>query len=136
MIRHSLRTLCAASLVIAPLALSSPAQAATSCSVNGVPASGPTVNGTAGSDFIQCSSVDAGHSVNGLGGSDTIFLTGPVNGTVNGGTEGDFISVGASAAVAGVVAGGDGGDHISVGGLVTPPAGSWAAIRATSFRSP
>lgn len=120
MIRHSVRALCAASLVIAPLVMSTPAHAATSCTVNGVPASGPTVNGTAGSDSIRCSSLDAGSSVNGLGGSDTIVLTGPVDGSVSGGPGEDFISVGSSSAVSGIVAGDDGSDYISVGGPVAP----------------
>ncbi|WP_328886372.1 hypothetical protein [Streptomyces sp. NBC_00316] len=78
------------------------------------------MNGTAGSDFIQCSTVDAGASVNGLGGTDTIFLAGPVNGTVSGGPAEDFISVGPSFAVSGVIAGNDGSDYISAGGGVTP----------------
>ncbi|MFE5024946.1 hypothetical protein ACFRAO_16795 [Streptomyces sp. NPDC056656] len=92
MIRHITRALCAASLVIAPLALSSPAQAATNCTVNGVPKSG-NVNGTAGSDYIVCSSVDSGNTVNGLGGSDYIAVTGVVNGTVKGGAGSDYVQV-------------------------------------------
>ncbi|MGX1674529.1 hypothetical protein [Streptomyces sp. NPDC055400] len=90
MIRLTARALCAASLVIAPLTLSSPAQAATSCTVNGIPVSSGTVNGTAGSDFIQCSTVSAGDTVNGLGGNDYI-VTGVVAGTVEGGTGSDYI---------------------------------------------
>ncbi|MET7515303.1 hypothetical protein ABZS88_17885 [Streptomyces sp. NPDC005480] len=93
MIRLTARALCAASLVIAPLTLSSPAQAATSCTVNGVPVTSGTVNGTAGSDFIQCSTVNAGDTVNGLGGNDYIVVTGDVNGTVRGGAGGDYVQV-------------------------------------------
>ncbi|MGW6398574.1 hypothetical protein [Streptomyces sp. NPDC055134] len=92
MIRHIARALCAASLVIAPLALSSPAQAATDCTVNGVLKSG-NVNGTAGSDYIVCSSVDSGNTVNGLGGSDYIAITGIVNGDVKGGAGSDYVQV-------------------------------------------
>ncbi|UYQ65131.1 hypothetical protein [Streptomyces peucetius] len=54
MIRHIVRALCAASLVIPPLALSSPAHAVTTCAVNGRPVTGTTVNGTPGHDLIRC----------------------------------------------------------------------------------
>lgn len=120
MIRHTVRALCAASLVVAPLALSSPAHAVTSCTVNGVPRSGTTVNGTAGSDVIRCPSVNAGDTVNGLGGNDDIAIGGPVDGTVDGGTGSDHITVASSGSVSGVVAGNGGDDYVTVGGTVTP----------------
>jgi len=92
MIRNTVRALCAASLIIAPLALSSPAEAATSCRVNGFLVTSGTVNGTPGSDFIQCSTVNAGDTVNGLGGNDYI-VTGDVAGTVRGGSGSDYLQV-------------------------------------------
>ncbi|MFF2505737.1 hypothetical protein ACFVTY_20450 [Streptomyces sp. NPDC058067] len=90
MIRNIARALCAASLVIAPIALSSPAQAATACTVNGIPVTSSNVTGTPGSDFIQCSTVNSGDTVNGLGGNDYI-VTGSVAGTVRGGSGSDYI---------------------------------------------
>ncbi|MGW6362678.1 hypothetical protein ACWFR5_47880 [Streptomyces sp. NPDC055092] len=114
MIRNTARALCAASLVIAPLALSSPAQAATSCTVNGIPVSSGTVNGTAGSDFIRCSTVNAGDTVNGLGGNDYIVIAGNVDGTVDGGLGSDYITVQPGGIVNGTVRGGAGGDYVQV----------------------
>jgi Ca2+-binding RTX toxin-like protein len=94
MIRNITRALCAASLVIAPLALvTTPAYAATSCTVNGVPRTPDAMNritGTANSDYIVCSSIDTGVTVDGLGGNDYI-VTGVVAGTVEGGTGSDYI---------------------------------------------
>lgn len=113
MIRHTVRALCAASLIVAPLALSSPAQAVT-CTVNGVPRSATHLTGTAGSDFIRCASVPANHSVDGLGGSDYIVIDGLVGpmAAVRGNTGSDFIRVGGNA---GVVDGGPGVDFCRVG---------------------
>ncbi|MFI8324839.1 hypothetical protein [Streptomyces sp. NPDC085529] len=119
MIRHTARALCAASLVIAPLALTAtPAHAATVCRVNGVPASGPTVNGTAGDDLIECSSVDPGHTVNGLGGRDHIVLTGPTAGTVTGGLGRDYITSRSDVVVSGVLDGNEDSDYLVVDGLL------------------
>ncbi|MFG2333271.1 hypothetical protein ACGFMM_27115 [Streptomyces sp. NPDC048604] len=118
MIRHTARALCAASLVLAPLALSTPAHAVTACTVNGVPASGPVVNGTAGADFIQCASVDPGHVVNGLGGADYIVLTGPVGGTVDAGAGRDSVTARAASVISGTVTGGADADYIQVQGVI------------------
>ncbi|GGT31931.1 hypothetical protein GCM10010271_39960 [Streptomyces kurssanovii] len=68
------------------------------------------MNGTADSDFIRCATVDAGDTVNGLGGNDYI-ITGPVNGTVLGGTGSDYVRTGANA---GLVDGDDGFDYCVV----------------------
>ncbi|MDT9690126.1 hypothetical protein Q5762_17630 [Streptomyces sp. P9(2023)] len=113
MIRHTVRALCAASLVIAPLALSiTPAQAVT-CTVNGVPRTATNLTGTPGSDFIRCASVPAGHSVDGLGGNDFIAVDGLVSpmASVRGNTGSDFLRVNGNA---GVVDGGPGSDFCRV----------------------
>lgn len=116
MIRHAMRTLCAATLVAAPLALTAtPAQALTSCTVNGRPVSGTTVSGTAGSDNISCGALALGDSVNGLGGSDYIVINGIVAGTVDGGAGGDFITANAGTTANGRILGGADGDFILVG---------------------
>ncbi|WP_418959654.1 hypothetical protein [Streptomyces tritici] len=130
MIRHTARALCAATLVIAPLALTAtPAHAVTSCTVNGSPRTPDpmthTIFGTAGSDNIRCTTVDAGDTVNGLGGNDYIVVSGAVNGDVAGGDGSDYIVTGT---VFGAVAGGNGSDYIQTGavagGLVTGEAGN------------
>ncbi|MFI6843097.1 hypothetical protein ACIBJD_00295 [Kitasatospora sp. NPDC050467] len=116
MIRQSVRALCAASIALAPLALSvTPAHAVSSCTVNGVPASGPVISGTSGSDFIRCTLVGVGDQVNGLGGNDNIAVTGPMAGTIDGGTGNDYIS---TAGITGTIAGGDGSDFVVVNGTV------------------
>ncbi|MGW6570250.1 hypothetical protein [Streptomyces sp. NPDC054975] len=118
MIRHIARALCAASLIVAPLALSSPAQAVT-CTVNGFPRTADNLTGTPGSDFIRCASVPTGHSVDGLGGNDYIVVDGLVSSgaTVSGNTGSDFLRVGSNA---GTVDGGPGFDFCRVG-TGTPP---------------
>ncbi|SEC21628.1 hypothetical protein [Streptomyces sp. TLI_105] len=123
MIRHSVRALCAASLVIAPVALAAaPAHAQTTCTVNGVSVSPDpmgVVNGTAGRDYIVCSEVAAGNTVNGLGGDDYIVVNGPVFGHVDGGTGRDYISA-RSVGAGGLVEGSPDSDYIVVGGTVAP----------------
>ncbi|WP_395364645.1 hypothetical protein ACHGLA_28900 [Streptomyces sp. YH02] len=120
MIRHAARALCAATLVIAPLALSTPAHAVTTCTVNGVSRTGTTVNGTAGPDYIRCATVNAGDTVNGLGGDDYIVVTtGNLNGTVAGGAGRDYILV-QSGIVNGIAGGGGDGDYIAVNNTVAP----------------
>ena len=118
MIRHTVRALCAASLVIAPLALSTPAHAATACTVNGVPRIADpmthTISGTTGSDFISCPSVDAGDIVNGLGGSDYITVSGTVAGDVVGDLGADYLTTG-NVATTGRVLGGPGNDFLRTG---------------------
>ncbi|MFE7158988.1 hypothetical protein [Streptomyces sp. NPDC057636] len=87
-----MRTLCAAALVAAPVALTAtPAQALTSCTVNGRPVSGTTVSGTAGPDHISCGALALGDTVDGSGGSDYIVI----NGTVAGGAGNDSITANA-----------------------------------------
>ena len=114
MIRHTARALCAATLVIAPLALTvTPAYAVTTCTVNGVPVTGTVVSGTAGSDFIRCASVANGDQVNGLGGSDTIIVSGSVAGLVTGGPGADYLST--PGTISGTVSGGDAGDYLTAG---------------------
>ncbi|MFD3537688.1 hypothetical protein [Streptomyces sp. NPDC058664] len=120
-IGHTARALCAVSLVIAPLALAAaPAHAVTSCTVNGVPRSGPTVNGTAGSDSIVCPSVDPGHSVKGLGGDDYIVLTGTTAGTVSGGQGRDYVTSRSNVLVTGLLQGNESSDYLVVDGRVAP----------------
>ncbi|WP_370415458.1 hypothetical protein [Streptomyces fradiae] len=120
MMRQTLRALCAASLALAPLALgAAPAHAQTSCTVNGVPVTGPNVNGTPGSDIIVCSLVESGESVNGGAGSDYITLTGPVNGLVYGGPGRDSITAQSAATVNGFIVGAEDSDLIRVAGTVT-----------------
>lgn len=120
MLKNSLRALCAASLIVAPLIAATPAHAVTACTVNGMPASGPTVTGTPFSDFISCSSVDPGDTVNALGGNDRILLTGPVNGSVLGGDGRDSVSLTQSGSVGagGVIDGQTGNDALSIRGPV------------------
>ncbi|MFF0478140.1 hypothetical protein [Streptomyces sp. NPDC004284] len=118
MIRHTLRTLCAATLVIAPVALTAtPAHAVAPCRVNGIPVSGTNVVGTPGADSLTCGSLAAGDVVDGLGGADHIRIGGDVGGgaTVRGGTGGDHLRVDGSVGPMGRVLGGDGGDYIVVG---------------------
>ncbi|MFF5971398.1 hypothetical protein ACFY7C_07690 [Streptomyces sp. NPDC012769] len=119
MIRHTMRALCAASLVIAPLALAAaPAHAAT-CTVNGVSRTGAAVTGTAGPDYIVCSGVVSGDTVNGLGGDDYIHIEGQVAGTVLGGDGRDYISapdgVAGGMTSTGRVLGEAGNDYIRTG---------------------
>ncbi|MDV5148993.1 hypothetical protein R1T08_33865 [Streptomyces sp. SBC-4] len=114
MIRHTARALCAASLVIAPLALSvTPAHAVTTCTVNGFPVTGTVVSGTPRSDVIRCASVANGDQVNGLGGSDTIIVTGSVAGLVTGGPGADYLST--PGTISGTVSGGDAADYLTAG---------------------
>ncbi|MFJ8669453.1 hypothetical protein [Streptomyces sp. NPDC093600] len=122
MIRHTVRALCAASLVIAPLALSTPAHAATVCTVNGLSSPDGNVTGTAGNDYIECASVDSGDTVNGLGGADMIVLTGPVGGTVSAGDGRDYVHVTEDGTVSGTVGAGADGDYVEVEGSIAPGA--------------
>ncbi|MFG2642179.1 hypothetical protein ACGFYP_14565 [Streptomyces sp. NPDC048370] len=116
MIRHTLRALCAAALVIAPLALTAtPAHAATTCTVNGVTVTSANVAGTAGADFISCGTVSAGDTVNGQGGADYIIVTGNVAGTVRGGAGRDYVQVNGSVAATGAVRGDEDSDFVRVG---------------------
>ncbi|WP_406863691.1 hypothetical protein ABZO31_25975 [Streptomyces sp. HUAS MG47] len=120
MIKHTVRALCAASLVIAPLALSTPAHAAVTCTVNGAPVSADIVNGTAGPDFIRCGAVPSFNAVQGLGGDDYIVITGAVAGLVAGGDGRDFVTADAGTTGTGAVNGNAGNDFLRVG----PNAGS------------
>ncbi|MCD9144808.1 hypothetical protein [Streptomyces albireticuli] len=127
----------------APPAAPARAGGPTVCTVDGVLRPGPDVVGTASADRIECSSVAAGHSVEGLGGADTLTLTGAVEGDVRGGPGDDTVLVlpGAGQApraglhgdegndtiriadgveVSGLVDGGEGDDRIVVRGTVTP----------------
>ncbi|MBT2387116.1 hypothetical protein [Streptomyces sp. ISL-11] len=95
--------------------------AATVCTVNGVAQPGPDIVGTNDADTIECSSVEAGHTVEALGGVDIITLTGPVDGNVRGGDGVDQITLtGGSAAVngTGAVDGQAGDDVITIRSLV------------------
>ncbi|CAM5330743.1 hypothetical protein ACWD5B_26590 [Streptomyces tanashiensis] len=115
MIRHTMRALCAATLVIAPVALTAtPAHAVTSCRVNGVPVTGTSVIGTPNADYITCGSVGSGDLIRGEGGADYIVVTGTVAGAVRGNTGGDFIRVDGTVAPGGAVDGGDGNDFLRV----------------------
>ncbi|CAM5439029.1 hypothetical protein [Streptomyces tanashiensis] len=115
MIRHTMRALCAATLVIAPVALTAtPAHAVTSCRVNGVPVTGTSVIGTPNADYITCGSVGSGDLIRGEGGADYIVVTGTVAGAVRGNTGGDFIRVDGTVAPGGAVDGGDGNDFVRV----------------------
>ncbi|MEU6169449.1 hypothetical protein [Streptomyces tanashiensis] len=115
MIRHTMRALCAATLVIGPVALTAtPAHAVTSCRVNGVPVTGTSVIGTPNADYITCGSVGSGDPIRGEGGADYIVVTGTVAGAVRGNTGGDFIRVDGTVAPGGAVDGGDGNDFLRV----------------------
>ncbi|MFF8606254.1 hypothetical protein ACF06X_09970 [Streptomyces sp. NPDC015346] len=125
MIRHTVRALCAASLIVAPLALSTPAHAVT-CTVNGFSRTATHLTGTAGNDYIRCASIPAGHSVDGLGGNDYISVTGTVaqGAEVRGGTGNDYMQVSTNN---GLVAGNEGDDYIQVNtnnGVVSGGAGT------------
>ncbi|MFF8845230.1 hypothetical protein ACF08N_21340 [Streptomyces sp. NPDC015127] len=113
MIRHTVRALCAASLVIAPLALSTPAHAVT-CTVNGRTVTSQNVDGTPGSDLIRCASVPEGHSVNGLGGNDRITITNTVSGVVEGNAGYDYVTVGGEVTSTGRIRGNAGSDYLQV----------------------
>ncbi|WP_406063218.1 hypothetical protein OG462_32785 [Streptomyces sp. NBC_01077] len=116
MITHTMRALCAATLVIAPVALTAtPAYAATSCRVNGVAVNAQNIVGTPGADYITCGSVPNGDSVNGQGGADYIVITGTVGGTVRGSAGGDYIQVYGSVTSTGAVRGDEGNDYVRVG---------------------
>ncbi|MEV4428624.1 hypothetical protein ACN9M0_28375 [Streptomyces sp. R-07] len=118
MIRHTMRALCAATLVIAPVALTAtPAHATTTCRVNGITVSSTNVVGTAGADYITCGSLAPGDQVSGLGGADYILIGGNVGSgaVVRGGTGGDYITVNGSVAPMGQVLGEADGDYIRVG---------------------
>ncbi|MFD9724453.1 hypothetical protein [Streptomyces sp. NPDC059072] len=110
------RAFCAATLSIAPLALTvTPAHAVASCTVNGRPVTGTTVLGTAGADLIRCGALAPGDRVDGLGGSDYIVITGTVAGTVAGGAGSDHITADIGVAPTGQVLGGDDNDLVRVG---------------------
>ncbi|MEU4068229.1 hypothetical protein AB0F25_38535 [Streptomyces wedmorensis] len=116
MIGHTMRALCAATLAIAPVALTAtPAHAVTSCRVNGVTVSAQNVVGTPGPDYITCGSVPDGDTVNGQGGADYIIVTGSVGGTVRGSAGADYIQVDGPVTATGAVRGDDGNDFIRVG---------------------
>ncbi|MFF0425672.1 MULTISPECIES: hypothetical protein [unclassified Streptomyces] len=129
MIRHTMRALSAATLVIAPIALTAtPAHAVASCRVNGIPVSGTSVVGTPGPDYITCGSLASGDVVDGLGGADYIRVSGDVGGgaTLRGGTGRDYIRVDGSVGPTGQVLGGDDNDYVVVGpnaGVVNGGAG-------------
>ncbi|MFF9850303.1 hypothetical protein [Streptomyces litmocidini] len=118
-----MRALCAAPLVIVPVALAAaPAHAQTTCTVNGVsvsPDSMGVVNGTTGNDYIVCATVESGTTVNGLAGDDTIVVNGPVLGHVTGGPGRDYISA-RSVGAGGLVEGSPDSDYIVVSGTVSP----------------
>lgn len=115
MIRHTVRALSAATLVIAPLALTAtPAHAAVSCRVNGFPVTGTTVVGTPGNDYITCGSLAADDLVRGEGGDDYIVVTGTVAGSVLGNTGRDVLRVYGTVTADGLVHGGDQNDYLRV----------------------
>ncbi|MFD7325214.1 hypothetical protein ACFV9D_29655 [Streptomyces sp. NPDC059875] len=120
MIRHAARALCAASLLIAPLALSTPAHAVVTCTVNGFPRTATNVTGTPGSDFIRCPSIPTGHSVDGGGGSDYIVVDGDVasGAEVRGNIGNDYLRI--SGNNAGIVNGGLGLDYCRVASGTAP----------------
>ncbi|WP_412074616.1 hypothetical protein ACLF6K_00045 [Streptomyces xanthophaeus] len=117
-----LRCLAVLLLVAPATALAAPAHAAaTACTLNGVAQPGPDVVGTSADDTIVCSSLDAGHTVEGLGGVDTITLAGTIDGNVRGGDGGDRITLaGGSASVGpmGSIDGQFGDDDIEIGAPV------------------
>ncbi|HEX2317273.1 MAG TPA: hypothetical protein VHJ17_26230 [Thermomonospora sp.] len=91
------RTTVAAGLGLLALGgLAFPAHAQSTCTVNGVPASGADIRGTEGADTITCSLVLAGTVVDALGGVDTITVTGPVSGQVRAGNGADVLTVAAT----------------------------------------
>jgi hypothetical protein len=112
-----------------------PAWRAPACTVNGLPATSNTVNGTAGADTIVCTGrILADVTINGLGGDDTILIEPtlsdrnglPINaGTVNGGPGADRIRITSvpvgSVANAGTVHGDDGDDTITITGANFDP---------------
>ncbi|ROQ35041.1 hypothetical protein EDD98_4095 [Streptomyces sp. PanSC19] len=118
MIRHMTRALCAASLVIAPVALAAtPAHAVTTCQVNGVTVSSTNVVGTAGSDRITCGSLAPGDQVSGLGGADYISIGGSLGSgaVVRGGSGQDYVLVNGSVGSMAQVLGEADGDYIRTG---------------------
>ncbi|MER7517927.1 hypothetical protein [Streptomyces sp. NPDC126499] len=117
MIRHSMRALCAAALVIAPLALTATPAHAVTCTVNGQTVTANVVMGTPGNDVIRCGSVPDGHQVNGVAGNDSIEIVGDVDGLVTGGPGSDYITVSGSLNTA-TVSGNDASDYIIVQGTV------------------
>ncbi|MFB9557926.1 hypothetical protein [Streptomyces roseoviridis] len=119
MIRHSMRALCAAALVIAPIALTATPAHAVTCTVNGATVTADVVMGTPGNDVIRCGTVPDGHQVNGVAGNDSISVTGDVAGLVTGGPGSDHITVSGSLDT-GTVSGNDASDYIAVQGTVGP----------------
>ncbi|MGW8766026.1 hypothetical protein ACWGN5_26400 [Streptomyces sp. NPDC055815] len=118
MIRHTMRALCAATLVIAPVALTAtPAHAVASCRVNGIAVNSSNVVGTAGADYITCGPLAPGDVVDGLGGGDYIRIGGNVGGgaVVRGGTGRDYLRVEGSVGPMAQILGGDDSDYIVVG---------------------
>ncbi len=107
------------------------------CTVNGTPVTGTTVNGTDGDDTIDCAAVPSGVVVHGRGGNDTITVnigeqasrgTAGNRGEINGGTGDDVITVrGGNGGNGGngrpVGTGGKGND----GTVNTTPAGDYEA---------
>lgn len=114
-----MRALCAATLVIAPLALTATPAHAVTCTVNGATVTADVVMGTPGNDVIRCGSVPDGHQVNGVAGNDNISIGGDVDGLVTGGPGSDYVSVSGSLNT-GTVSGNDGADYIIVQGTVGP----------------
>ncbi|MER5206122.1 hypothetical protein [Streptomyces sp. NPDC002825] len=136
MIRHAARALCAASLIVTPLVLSTPAHAATTCRVNGITVTGTNITGTPGSDYITCNSVDVMNTVNGLGGNDYISIATTSSGAVLGGDGGDYVTVGT--VVSGVVDGGPGNDYLRVGTNNSTVSGGtgWDVCRVSAGNPP
>ncbi|QLE72675.1 hypothetical protein FGW37_14645 [Streptomyces rectiverticillatus] len=90
-LRRAARAVALAAALFLPAAvLAAPAQAASSCTVNGVPVTSTVIRGTEAADTIECSSgVAADTLVEALGGDDTITLAGIVAGRVRGGDGAD-----------------------------------------------
>ncbi|MCC3779575.1 hypothetical protein [Streptomyces sp. UNOB3_S3] len=109
-----------AALLLPTAFLAAPAQAATSCTVNGTAVPGPDVTGTDGDDVIVCTGLDAGATVDAKGGADTITLNGDVSGRVLGGDGTDHIVLaeGARLTGTGTIDGQAGRDEIDLRGAV------------------
>ncbi|WP_058043923.1 hypothetical protein [Streptomyces roseifaciens] len=122
--RRTTRLAAAAALLLLPAtalgALAVPAQAASSCTVNGVPQPGPVINGTPGNDTVICSFLDTGHVINALAGNDTITFSGDIRGRLNAGDDADAITTnrGSHLFPEGDLDGQFGRDRITISGTV------------------
>ncbi|REE94931.1 hypothetical protein DFJ69_0300 [Thermomonospora umbrina] len=87
------RTAVAGIGLLALTGLATPAHAQTACTVNGTPASGTNILGTAGNDVVSCSHVDQATIVDTLAGDDRITVTGQMNGRIRAGDGADGLTV-------------------------------------------